>query len=163
MSIIRYGAITNPTPAGAAGLTQALLVDGTDLSFKAISRVLASSDNANHGDIGTGRGQTRDNAGGGAPGCLVFQTSGQLILDVLSFSVFRPVVTGNRTFYRRIDGAIDGQEGHNSIYEWTLSNDKQSLYVFDFSADAVSFLAGGDILKFLVVTGNQPLFSKDGQ
>lgn len=160
MADIRYGIITNSTPAAAAGLTSALLIDGTDLSLKAISRTLASSDNNNHGDIGTGVGQTRDNRGGGAPGCLIFQTAGALILDVLNFSVFRPVVAGGRTFYRRIDGAIDGAAAHHSIYQWSLSTDKKSLYIFDLSAHAASYLAGGDILKFLVVTGNQPLYSQ---
>jgi hypothetical protein len=45
--------------------------------------------------------------------------------------------------------------GHQSIYEWTLSTDRQSLYVFDLSANAAAYLQGGDLLKFLIVLGNQ--------
>jgi hypothetical protein len=155
MAILRYANQTNPNPAGAAGLTSAIIVQGVDYTLKVINRVLASSDNNNHGDIGTGVGQTRDNAGGGAPGCLVAQFQGAIIKDVVSFSVFRPAVAGGRTFYQRLDGILDGQAGHQSLYEWTLSTDRQSLYVYDLSANAASFLAGGDMLKFLVVLGNQ--------
>ncbi|CAK9250412.1 unnamed protein product [Sphagnum jensenii] len=66
----------------AAGLTSALIVQGLDYTLKVINRILASSDNNNHGDIGTAAGQTRDNAGGGAPGCLVAQFQGSIIKDV---------------------------------------------------------------------------------
>lgn len=155
MAILRYATQTNPTPAGAAGLTSALIVQGLDYTLKVINRILASSDNNNHGDIGTAVGQTRDNAGGGAPGCLVAQFQGSIIKDVVSFDVFRPVVAGGRTFYRRLDGSVDGAAAHHSIYEWTLSNDRQSLYVYDLSANAASYLRGGDLLKFLIVLGNQ--------
>ena len=155
MAILRYANQTNPNPAGAAGLTSAIIVQGLDYTLKVINRVLASSDNNNHGDIGTGVGQTRDNAGGGAPGCLVAQFQGAIIKDVVSFSVFRPAVAGGRTFYQRLDGILDGQAGHQSLYEWTLSTDRQSLYVYDLSANAASYLAGGDLLKFLIVLGNQ--------
>ena len=155
MAILRYANQTNPNPAGAAGLTSAIIVQGLDYTLKVINRVLASSDNNNHGDIGTGVGQTRDNAGGGAPGCLVAQFQGMIIKDVVSFSVFRPAVAGGRTFYQRLDGILDGQAGHQSLYEWTLSTDRQSLYVYDLSANAASYLAGGDLLKFLIVLGNQ--------
>ena len=120
MAILRYANQTNPNPAGAAGLTSAIIVQGLDYTLKVINRVLASSDNNNHGDIGTAAGQTRDGTGGGAPGCLVAQFQGMIIKDVVSFSVFRPAVAGGRTFYQRLDGILDGQAGHQSLYEWCL-------------------------------------------
>ena len=154
MAILRYAIQTNPTPAAAAGLTSALILQGQDYTLKNIRRVLASSDNNNHGDIGTAAGQTRDAIGGGAPGCLIAQFQGATIKDVVSLTFYRPVVAGGRTFYRMMDNFYTATAGQISQYEWTVSTDGVSLYVYDASNNAACYLAGGDIVQALVVVGN---------
>lgn len=142
MSIIRYASQANIT---GAALVSALIIDGADYALKSIKRILAAA------DIGNGAGQTYDATGGGAPGCLVATISGSLIKDVVSFDVSRPTVADGRTYYKKIDGLFATS---TNSYQWTLSADQKSLYIFDASTNAAARLVAGDIIQFLIVTGN---------
>ena len=140
MSMMRYAVKENAT---GVALTSALIIDGKDYTFKSIKRVLAAE------DVGNGAGQTQH-----AAGCLVAQFAGSLVKDVVNFSVYRPLAGGDAVGWISL---IDGW--HNPLdlthlFKVSWKAAEGSLRLRDFGNNAAVQLVAGDILQFLVVTGN---------
>ncbi len=121
-----------------------LISSEKDSAFKGYKRVFTAA------DIGTAKGQTRDNTDP-TQGCLLMTVKGTKIKAIYAATLFRSVAaTGaGNNFERQVFGVAP----FASPYGFKISSDGLSIYVFDTGAGTSQILAN-DFMRFCLDLGN---------